>query len=247
MNIDVTQRIWQDPCRTTPPPGAPRRDADPAPDRRRRTRAVRRARAGRRPASATSPGAAGVSEPTVYAVYGSKAGLVTGAARLARGRRRRAPARSRRSGRRTRRPAAGQLARDGGLRPPPLRARRGRRSPVIREAAALPSPRWPSVVAEGRGRGERLRVDVFDAWPDGHAARGRHAARTARDTFAALCNVDVYLVLDPRAAAGLRTASSGGGPTSLVQVAARAEHHDRRGARTGRDVLHTIGRDAAMT
>jgi AcrR family transcriptional regulator len=134
--------------------------------------------------------AAGVSEPTVYAVYGSKAGLVTAlldsleaAADVPR-----------------------QIAEIRAATGDPLGQLAAMTAfdrrlfehgadamQVIREAAAS-RPELIEVVSKGRGRGDRLRRAVFGGWPDGTLRPGVDEQH-ARDTFAALCNLDVYLVL----------------------------------------------------
>ena len=133
---------------------------------------------------------AGVSEPTVYAVYGSKAGLVTalldsleGAADVPR---------QVTEVRAARGDAAGQLAAMAAF-DRRLFEHGADAILVIREAASS-KPEIAEVISRGRGRGEKLRVAVFDAWPPGTLREGL-APQDARDTFAALCNVDVYLVL----------------------------------------------------
>ena len=133
---------------------------------------------------------AGVSEPTVYAVYGSKAGLVTalldsleGAADVPR---QVAEVRAARGD------AAGQLAAMAAF-DRRLFEHGADAILVIREAASS-KPEIAEVISKGRWRGEKLRVAVFDAWPAGTLREGL-APQDARDTFAALCNVDVYLVL----------------------------------------------------
>ena len=64
---------------------------------------------------------------------------------------------------------------------------------VIREAGRA-KPELASVVTEGRARGDNNRRRIFSGWPDGTFREGMDEAR-ARDTYAAVSNVDVYQVL----------------------------------------------------
>ena len=50
------------------------------------------------------------------------------------------------------------------------------------------------MVTQGRARGDRNRRRIFRSWPEGTLRDGVDVDR-ARDLYAALSNVDVYLVL----------------------------------------------------
>lgn len=133
---------------------------------------------------------AGVAEPTVYAVYGTKAGLaralvdavdiaadVASSAHdvLAVGKDPTAQLAAMVSTDR-------RLFERGGDVIALLRDA-GRSEPVLRAA-----------YDDGRDRADRIHRGVFDAWPSRWFRSGVDAARAA-DTFAALCNIDVYRVL----------------------------------------------------
>jgi len=64
---------------------------------------------------------------------------------------------------------------------------------LMREAARA-EPVLGQAYAEGRGRGDESRRRMFSTWPKKAFRRGV-TVDAARDTYAALCNVDVYLVL----------------------------------------------------
>ncbi|HWM73612.1 MAG TPA: helix-turn-helix domain-containing protein [Nocardioides sp.] len=64
---------------------------------------------------------------------------------------------------------------------------------VIREAGRS-KPELADVVVQGRLRGDRNRRRIFRTWPDG-TLRDDLGVDGARDVYAALSNVDVYLVL----------------------------------------------------
>ena len=133
---------------------------------------------------------AGVAEPTVYAAYGSKAGLALALV------------------------DAADMSADASQTAAELKAAAG---DPARELAALvgfdrrlferggdiiallhdagrSEPALQSAYEEGRSRGERVRSRVFANWP-ARAYRKGQDAETAADTFAALCNIDVYRVL----------------------------------------------------
>lgn len=134
--------------------------------------------------------AAGVSEPTVYAVYGSKAGLahalldsLEGAADPLRlGEELRAAAGDPR----------GQLAAVAGFERR-LLEHGAEAITVIREAGRS-VPELASVVAEGRARGEGQRRRLFASWPS-DAWREGVDVDSALDYSAALFNADVFLLL----------------------------------------------------
>jgi len=64
---------------------------------------------------------------------------------------------------------------------------------VIREAGRT-KPELAKVVVQGRLRGDRNRRRIFSSWPEGTLQEGLDVD-AARDIYAALSNVDVYLVL----------------------------------------------------
>ncbi len=121
---------------------------------------------------------AGVSEPSVYAVYGNKAGLAMAlldslddAAD---------PMRMMRELDDAKGDPARQLAvlTEFDRR---LFEHGGDAITVIREAGAAPSPSWPEVVIQGRQRGDRNRRRIFRSWPEGTPA-GRRWTWTGRAT-----------------------------------------------------------------
>ena len=133
---------------------------------------------------------AGVSEPTVYATYGSKAGLVSAlvdsvedVADLERTR-----------------AALERAAEDPAAQLGVLAAfdRRlfeasGDVIGLFREAARA-EPRLAGAYAEGRARAAQLRRTLFEAWPTGSLAEGI-SLDDAVDTALAVCNLDVFMVL----------------------------------------------------
>ena len=133
---------------------------------------------------------AGVAEPTVYAAYGSKAGLAMALVdaldtsadvpRLL-----------------AELDAAGddpvrQLAAMVGF-DRRLFERGGDVIALLRDAGSS-EPKLGAAYQEGRGRGDQTRRHVFSGW-SAATFRERVNAKSAADTFAALCNVDVYRVL----------------------------------------------------
>ena len=134
--------------------------------------------------------AAGVAEPTVYAVYGSKAGLalalidaVAEAADLGAQEADLAAAAD---------DPAGQLA---------AMARFDRRlfehgGDVLGllHDAGRSEPDLAAAYREGRTQANRVRQRVLGSWPP-HAFREGMNPQLAADTYAALCNIDVYRVL----------------------------------------------------
>ncbi len=133
---------------------------------------------------------AGVSEPSVYAVYGNKAGLAMAlldslddAAD---------PMRMMRELDEAKGDPARQLAvlTEFDRR---LFEHGGDAITVIREAGRT-KPELAEVVVQGRQRGDRNRRRIFRSWPEGTLRDGLDVDG-ARDVYAALSNVDVYLVL----------------------------------------------------
>jgi AcrR family transcriptional regulator len=133
---------------------------------------------------------AGVAEPTVYAAYGSKAGLAL-ALVDAIDREASAPAAA----------AEVQMAADGPARQLGYLVSCDRRLfecggdvlSALREAGRS-EPDLAAAYQKGRARADRIRRDVFSAWPPGALREGTDC-QLAADTFAALCNIDVYRVL----------------------------------------------------
>ena len=133
---------------------------------------------------------AGVAEPTVYATYGSKAGLalaLVDAVDLS------ADATQ----------AMEELKGAGGDWSGELAAlvaferrlfeRAGDVIALIADARRF-EPALQEAYDEGRARGDRVRRRVLEGWPS-DAFRDGVSAQVAADTFAALCNVDVYRLL----------------------------------------------------
>lgn len=133
---------------------------------------------------------AGVSEPTVYAAYGSKAGLAlalleaieTGAERT------RALRELRRAAGDPRRQLAALVAFDRRLF-----ERAGDVIGTLRDAGAA-EPQLREAYAQGRARGDAARRETFGSWPAGTLRPGADATLAA-DTYAALCSIDVYRTL----------------------------------------------------
>ncbi|MFJ4980668.1 TetR/AcrR family transcriptional regulator [Streptomyces coeruleorubidus] len=133
---------------------------------------------------------AGVSVPTVYAVYGNKTGLtraLADAADLAADvphliteleSSRTDPAR--------------QLAAMAGY-DRRLYERAGDVITLVREAGRS-DPELATLYHDGRVRGDQTRVEVFSSWPAG-VLRPDLDMPSAVDVYAALCNIDVYTVL----------------------------------------------------
>lgn len=133
---------------------------------------------------------AGVSAPTVYAVYGGKPGVVRAvadAADLAAD----APR------------MIAQLEAEGTGPPGQLAAmagydrrlfeRAGDVITLVREAGRT-EPELAGAYREGRERGDRTRVAVFSSWPPGTLRAGLDVPG-AVDVYAAVCNIDVYRTL----------------------------------------------------
>lgn len=134
--------------------------------------------------------AAGVAEPTVYAVYGSKAGLalalidsVDEAAGL--------DAQEAELAASVGDPA-GQLAAMAGF-DRRLFERGGDVLSLLHDAGRS-EPDLASAYREGRARADRVRQRVLSAWPPDSFREGMDP-QLAADTYAALCNIDVYRVL----------------------------------------------------
>jgi len=133
---------------------------------------------------------AGVAEPTVYAVYGSKAGLAlalidsvdTAADIEAQDAELQATAGN----------PAGQLGAMIGF-DRSLFEHGGDVLGLLHDAGRS-EPDLAAAYQQGRARGDRTRQRVFSAWLP-RAFRQGTDARSAGDTYAALCNVDVYRVL----------------------------------------------------
>jgi TetR/AcrR family transcriptional regulator, regulator of cefoperazone and chloramphenicol sensitivity len=133
---------------------------------------------------------AGVSEPTVYAAYASKAGLamalvdaVDMSADVPR-----LLAELEAAGDDPVRQLAAMVAFDRRLF-----ERGGDVIALLRDAGGS-EPKLRAAYQEGRGRGDQLRQRVFSGWSSA-TFRDGVTAHSAADAFAALCNVDVYRVL----------------------------------------------------
>lgn len=133
---------------------------------------------------------AGVSEPTVFSVYGNKAGLAMGlldslddSAD---------PMRALRELEEAEGDPARQLAVFVAF-DRRLFEHSADAIVVIREAGRA-NPDLAAVVAEGRKRGDRNRRRIFRSWPEGTFRDGVDVDR-ARDIYAAVSQVDSYLVL----------------------------------------------------
>ena len=133
---------------------------------------------------------AGVAEPTVYAVYGSKAGLalalvdaVDAAADLDSQEAQLAAAAG---------DPAGQLGAMVGF-DRRLFERGGDVLGLLHDARRS-EPDLAAAYREGRARADQIRQRVLSNWPEG-AFRNGNEAKSAADTYAALCNIDVYRLL----------------------------------------------------
>ncbi len=133
---------------------------------------------------------AGVSVPTVYAVYGNKAGLtraLADAADIAA------------------EPARSLAELDGGDGDPVrqlaamagydrrLFERAGDVITLVRDAGRT-EPELAAAYRAGRQRGDKTRIQVFSSWPGGVLRDGLDT-RSAADVYAAICNIDVYTTL----------------------------------------------------
>ncbi|MGZ0147115.1 TetR/AcrR family transcriptional regulator [Kribbella sp. WER1] len=130
---------------------------------------------------------AGVSVPTVYSVYGNKAGLTQALADAAG-----------LSADLERQVAELDAAKDDPVRQLAAMAgfdrrlyeRAGDVIVLLREASRS-EPELGELYAEGRRTADRTRVEVFSGWPAGVLREGLDVP-TAVDVYAGLCNVDVY-------------------------------------------------------
>ncbi|MEV0361516.1 TetR/AcrR family transcriptional regulator [Nocardia fusca] len=132
---------------------------------------------------------AGVSVPTVYAAYGNKTGLVWAlveAADLPAD-----PARLLGELESAADPARQLAAMAGYDRR--LFERSGDLIGLIREAGRT-EPDLATLYTQVRRAADRIREEVFSSWPAG-TLRAEVDLTTAVDTYAALCNIDVYTVL----------------------------------------------------
>lgn len=131
---------------------------------------------------------AGVSVPTVYAAYGNKTGLVWALVEAAD-----LPADpARLLGELESADPAGQLAAMAGY-DRRLFERSGDLIGLIREAGRT-EPDLATLYAQVRRAADRTREEAFSNWPAG-TLRAEVDPATAVDTYAALCNIDVYTVL----------------------------------------------------
>jgi AcrR family transcriptional regulator len=133
---------------------------------------------------------AGVSEPTVFAVYGNKAGLALGlldSLEDAADPMRMIGELKDREG-----DPRGQLA--SFLSFDRRLFEHGADAIVVIREAGRAKPELAEVVTQGRARGDRNRRRIFRSWPEGTLREGVDVDR-ARDVYAALSNVDVFLVL----------------------------------------------------
>ncbi|MEU0564640.1 helix-turn-helix domain-containing protein [Nonomuraea sp. NPDC005983] len=133
---------------------------------------------------------AGVSVPTVYAVYGNKAGLtqaLADAADLSAD-----PAQQLAELKAAKGDPERQLAAMAGF-DRRLYERAGDVIMLLREAGRA-EPELAAVYHDGRGRADQTRLAVFSSWPAGILREGLDVP-TAVDTYAGLCNVDVYRTL----------------------------------------------------
>src|SRR5918992_5202501 len=189
MNIDrlsesgKPSRRYDSPTRRAQAEGTRRAIADAA-----RTLFLERGWAGTRVRDVAAQ--AGVSEPSVYAGYGNKAGLAMAlldslddAAD---------PMRMLRELEDAEGDPAGQLRALAAF-DRRLFEHGGDAITVIREAGRT-KPELAEVVVQGRLRGDRNRRRIFRSWPPG-TLREDLDLDGARDIYAALSNVDVYLVL----------------------------------------------------
>jgi AcrR family transcriptional regulator len=133
---------------------------------------------------------AGVSVPTVYSVYGNKAGLtraLADAADLAAD-----PSRQIAELEAGQADPQGQLAAMAGF-DRRLFERAGDVITLLREAGRS-EPELAAVYRDGRGRADQTRMAVFSSWPAGTLRVGLDVP-TAVDIYAGLCSIDVYATL----------------------------------------------------
>ncbi|AQZ68484.1 transcriptional regulator, TetR family [[Actinomadura] parvosata subsp. kistnae] len=133
---------------------------------------------------------AGVSVPTVYSVYGNKAGLTRALADAAG-----LEADMERQLAGLEAPEAGperQLAAMAGF-DRRLYERAGDVITLLREAGRT-EPELATVYRDARARADETRVAVFSSWPAGTLRAGLDV-RAATDVYAGLCSIDVYTTL----------------------------------------------------
>jgi TetR/AcrR family transcriptional regulator, regulator of cefoperazone and chloramphenicol sensitivity len=133
---------------------------------------------------------AGVSAPTVYSVYGNKAGLtraLADAADLSAD-----PARQVAELDAARADPRQQLAAMAAF-DRRLFERAGEVITLVREAGRT-EPELAAVYRDGRRRADETRATVFSSWPPG-ALRPGWDVSTAVDIYAGLCSIDVYATL----------------------------------------------------
>ncbi|MCZ7373369.1 TetR/AcrR family transcriptional regulator [Micromonospora sp. WMMC250] len=133
---------------------------------------------------------AGVSVPTVYAVYGNKTGLIQAladAADIAAN-----PSQSLAELEGAENDPVRQLAAMAGY-DRRLFERAGDIIALVREAGRT-EPALANVYRGGRQRGDETRIQVFSSWPGGVLRQGLDI-RSAVDVYAAICNIDVYTTL----------------------------------------------------
>lgn len=133
---------------------------------------------------------AGVTEPTVYATYGNKAGLALALLDAIETSAEHARALSEldRAAGDPRRQLAALVAFDRRLF-----ERAGDVIGALRDAGAA-EPQLQQAYAHGRARGDAARRETFASWP-ARALRPGTDVALARDTYAALCTIDVYRTL----------------------------------------------------
>ncbi|WP_188192097.1 TetR/AcrR family transcriptional regulator [Nonomuraea sp. SYSU D8015] len=133
---------------------------------------------------------AGVSVPTVYAVYGNKAGLtraLADAADLSAD-----PSRQLAELEAAESDPRRQLAAMAGF-DRRLYERAGDVITLLREAGRV-EPELAGLYRDGRRRADETRVAVFSSWPPGVLRDGLDVP-AATDIYAALCTIDVYATL----------------------------------------------------
>ncbi|MEV6305449.1 helix-turn-helix domain-containing protein [Actinoplanes sp. NPDC051861] len=133
---------------------------------------------------------AGVSVPTVYSAYGNKIGLTRALAEAADTAA--DPARSLAGLEAAEGDPARQLAVMAGY-DRRLFEHAGDVIVLVREAGRT-EPELAAAYRAGRRQGDETRVQVFSSWPPGVLREGLDVA-TATDVYAAICGIDLYLVL----------------------------------------------------
>ncbi|MGI8902980.1 MAG: TetR/AcrR family transcriptional regulator [Solirubrobacteraceae bacterium] len=133
---------------------------------------------------------AGVAEPTVYAAYGSKAGLAL--ALIDAVETDADPARTTREVDAAVGDPARQLA---ALVASDRRLFEGAGDVIaLLRDAGRSEPDLQAAYQQGRAHGDQLRRETFSSWPPDTLRKGTTTA-SAADAFAALCNIDVYRIL----------------------------------------------------